>query len=60
MFHCILRISTVNLFFRLILVFDLTIKRYFELYGCKYKRKKDPHYILTHLKAERVVIYTRV
>jgi len=28
----------------------------FQLYGCKYKRKKGSHHILTHPNAKRAVV----
>jgi len=28
----------------------------FELYGCKYKRKKGSHHVLTYPKAKRAVV----
>ncbi|MEA1866855.1 MAG: type II toxin-antitoxin system HicA family toxin [Thermodesulfobacteriota bacterium] len=28
----------------------------FQLYGCRYKRKKGSHHILTHSNAKRAVV----
>ena len=30
--------------------------RIFELYGCRYKRKKGSHYVLTYPGAKRAVV----